>query len=138
VGFGEAAKTLLNAEAQESSRISRLKSRLAQGFQNRIKDSYFNGHLTQSIANTLNVSFAGVDGLALALNLDLEGISVSTGSACLSGGIEPSPILKALGMNQDLAQSAVRFSLGWKNTEEEMDIVVEKVAGIVERLRKPT
>jgi cysteine desulfurase len=109
---------------------------LAEGFKNRIKDSYFNGHLTQSISNTLNVSFAGVDGLALALNLDLEGICVSTGSACLSGGIEPSPVLKALGMNQDLAQSAVRFSLGWKNTEEEMDIVVEKVSDIVERLRK--
>jgi cysteine desulfurase len=135
VGFGEAAKILLDEEPRESVKLSKLKSMLAEGFK-KVSGFHFNGHPVQSLPNTLNVSFDGVEGLALVLNLDLEGISVSTGSACLSGGIEPSPVLKVLGLEDRIAQGAVRFSLGWQNTEAEIETVIDAVSKIVKQLRK--
>lgn len=94
-----------------------------------------NGHPTRRLPNTLNVSFLYVEGESLLLNLDLEGIAVSSGSACTSGSSEPSHVLLAMGKSPIAAQSAIRFSLGWTNTREDVDYVLEVLPAIVGRLR---
>ena len=134
-GFGCAAGWIQKSLADEVKRIQSLKDYLWSQIQERIPGVQVNGNLLESLCNTLNVSFDGLDGLGIALNLDLEGICVSTGSACLSGGIEPSPILKAMGCDQKRALGAVRFSLGPQNTLEELGQVVVKLTEIVGRLR---
>lgn len=134
-GFGKAIETVLKTMPGDIENTKKLKNELWQGLNSKIPGCSVNGDLSKSLGNTLNVSFKGVDGLALALSLDLEGISVSTGSACLSGGIEPSPILKAMGIPVEQAVGAVRFSLGKGNTSEEINFTVETVSKIVERLR---
>jgi cysteine desulfurase len=133
--FGKAVEIALDEAPAVWEKISELKNRLWQGLNSGIEGCHVNGDLSRSVGNTLNISFEKVDGLALALSLDLEGIAVSTGSACLSGGIEPSVILKAMGIESDRALGAVRFSLGKENTPEEIDFTVETTAKIVERLR---
>jgi cysteine desulfurase len=94
-----------------------------------------NGHPTQRLPNTLNVSFQYVEGESLLLNMDLEGIAVSSGSACTSGSGEASHVILAMGKSPLVAQSAIRFSLGWTNTVEDVDYVLEVVPPILERLR---
>ncbi|MBI1883305.1 MAG: cysteine desulfurase [Chlamydiae bacterium] len=136
VGFGKAAEILSSKDPSEFLKMEKLKQKLCEGLQNRIKDCFLNGHPSKSLPNTLNLSFGEVDGLALLLNLDLEGIAASSGSACLSGGIEPSPVLMALGLSRERAQGAIRFSLGWGNREEDIDFTIEKVSEVVGRLRK--
>jgi len=122
-------------DMREMARMSSLKVRLREGLQANVQRCFFNGHSVQSLPNTLNVSFAGVEGLAILLNLDLEGISVSSGSACLSGAAGPSPVLTAMGLEESLARSAIRFSLGPGNTQVEIDVVVDTLARLVARLR---
>ncbi|MBI1871450.1 MAG: cysteine desulfurase [Chlamydiae bacterium] len=135
VGFGKAAEMVSHKNSSEFLKGAALKQKLYEGIQSRVENCFLNGSL-RGLPNTLNLSFDGVDGLALLLNLDLEGISVSSGSACLSGGIEPSAILMALGLSKERAQSAIRFSLGWGSTEEEINFTIEKVAEVVGRLRE--
>lgn len=94
-----------------------------------------NGHPTERIANTLNVCIEYVEGEALILALDLEGVIVSTGSACTSGTLEPSHVLVAMGIPPQVAQGSIRFSLGRENTEEEIAYALEVVPRVVERLR---
>ena len=94
-----------------------------------------NGHPAQRLPNTLNLSFLYIEGESLLLNLDLEGIAVSSGSACTSGSLDPSHVLLAMGIPHEIAQSSIRFSLGWNNTEEDVDYVVEVLPKIVQRLR---
>ncbi|RMI00133.1 MAG: cysteine desulfurase [Calditrichaeota bacterium] len=108
-----------------------LREQLVQRFEVRI-----NGHPTERLYNNLNVSFIGCDAHALLLNLDMRGIAVSTGSACSSGTVEPSEVLKALGLSDALATSAIRFTLGRHTTREEIDATVEALEEIVPRLQK--
>ena len=115
--------------------LEMLKERLADGIQERIELVYRNGSPTECLPNILNMSFAGVDGEALLLNLDFMGVAVSTGSACSSGATEPSHVLLAMGVDPLLAQASLRFSFGRDNTEEQIDRVVEVLPGIVNRLR---
>ena len=91
--------------------------------------------LRTAYLGTLNISFEYIEGESLILRLDMEGICVSTGSACTSGSMEPSHVLAALGLQPQLAQGTVRFSLGKDNTETEIDEVIEKVPKIVEQMR---
>jgi len=88
------------------------------------------------VPNTTNISFDGVEAESLLIALDLEGIAVSTGSACSSGTLEPSHVLKAMGVPAHRAQNSLRFSLGLFSTEEEVDRVVDALPGLVVRLRK--
>lgn len=115
--------------------LEMLKERLAVGIQERIELVHRNGSPTDCLPNILNMSFSGVDGEALLLNLDLMGIAVSTGSACSSGATEPSHVLLAMGVDPLLAQASLRFSFGRDNTEEEIDRVIEVLPEIVNRLR---
>ncbi len=136
VGFAKAASLTIERGLDSWKRIFQLKQKLYDGLMKTIPGCFINGDLNLSLPNTLHCSFENVDGLALLFNLDLEGISVSSGSACLSGSIEPSRILLALGLSPALAQGGIRFSLGIENTKEEIDITIETIERIVKRLRK--
>ena len=102
---------------------------------NKIEHIYFNGHPEDSLANTLNVSFPGAEGESILLYLDLEGIAVSTGSACASGSLDPSHVLLATGIPIEYAHGSIRISMGRDTTEEDIDYVLEVLPPIIERLR---
>ncbi|MGC8810971.1 MAG: cysteine desulfurase NifS [bacterium] len=135
VGLGKACEIVRRDFNQRLSHLQRLRDRLEQGIKARIPHVVLNGHPTQRLPNTLNMSFLDIEGESLLLNLDLEGIAVSSGSACTSGSLEPSHVLLAMGLPPEIAQSAIRFSLGWSNTEAEIDYVLEVLPRLVERLR---
>lgn len=136
VALGKACEIALRDMEKESQRILGLRRRLEEGILKTIKDVSINGHPENRIPNTTNISFHYIEGESLILNLDLEGIAASTGSACTSGTLEPSHVLMAMGIDPVLAQGSVRFSLGKWNTEEDIDRVLEVLPGIVERLRR--
>ena len=135
VGLGKACEIARRDFNQRISHLQNLRDRLEQGIKARIPQVVLNGHPTQRLPNTLNMSFLDVEGESLLLNLDLEGIAVSSGSACTSGSVEPSHVLLAMGIPPEIAQSAIRFSLGWSNTEAEIDYVLEVLPRLVQRLR---
>ena len=135
IGFGKAAEIAEKDITQESERLLKLRTRLKEGIISAIPDTYINGHDTEVLPNTLNVSFRGAEGESLLLYLDMEGIAVSTGSACASGSLEPSHVLLSIGRGPELAHGSLRFSLGRLNTEADIDYVLDKLPGIVERTR---
>ena len=100
-----------------------------------IPDITFNGHPVDSLPGTLNVSFAGAEGEAILLYLDLAGIAVSTGSACASGSLDPSHVLMAVGLDAEHAHGSIRLSMGRDNTKEDMDYVLGVLPPIIKRLR---
>jgi cysteine desulfurase len=135
VGFGVAARLAASRLEKESSRLAALRDRLEEGVLARVARSEVNGARASRVANTANISFAHVEAESLLIALDLEGIAVSTGSACSSGTLEPSHVLKAMGLPSDRAQGSIRFSLGMANTEQDVDRLLEVLPGVVERLR---
>ncbi|MBU0929127.1 MAG: cysteine desulfurase [Spirochaetes bacterium] len=135
LGFGLAAD-LARAELDEySARVRALRNRMRDGIVASVPKVRVNGHPESVLPNTLNVSFPGAEGEAILLSLDLEGIRVSTGSACASGSLEPSHVLLATGVGPELAHGSIRFSLGRDTTEAEVDYVVSKIGPIIARLR---
>jgi len=136
VGLGLACE-LSGAEMAESSvRIAALRDRLQEGIMSAIPEIKLNGHPTMRLPNTLNISFAYIEGESLLLNFDMKGIAASSGSACTSGSLEPSHVMGAMCVDVVLAHSSTRFSLGRDNTEEEVDYVLEILPPIVQRLRE--
>jgi cysteine desulfurase len=135
VGLATALELCLAGIEDAGGRLRALGEQLERGILDRIPDSYLNGHPTQRLPGTVNISFGGVDGESVVLGLDMEGIAVSTGSACTTGALEPSHVLLAMGVRPALAQSSVRFSLGRENTARDVERVLEILPGIVERLR---
>ncbi len=135
VGFGVAARLAASRLEQYRTRVAALRDRLEQGVLARVPGTDVNGARDARVPNTTNISFAGVEAESLLIALDLEGIAVSTGSACSSGTLEPSHVLKAMGLPVHRAQSSIRFSLGAGTTAEEIDRVLEVLPGAVERLR---
>ena len=101
-----------------------------------IPNTTLNGHPTKRLANNANISFHGLEGESILLGLDLDGISASSGSACTSGSLEPSHVLLATGQSAEIAQSSVRFSLGYKNTKEDVDYLLSIIVPLVKRLRE--
>jgi|YelNatPaOPRAMG01_1025707.scaffolds.fasta_scaffold00021_66 cysteine desulfurase len=136
VGFAKAVELALAEREEECQRLTRLRDRLWEGIRRRIERVHLNGHPTERLPGTLNVSFEGVEGESILLSLDLKGVAASSGSACTSGSLSPSHVLAAMGIPPELAQSAVRFSLGRSNTEEDIDYTVEILPEIVARLRQ--
>ena len=102
----------------------------------RITDIVFNGAADRRLPHLSNISFRFIEGEGLLINLDLQGIAVSTGSACSSGTLEPSPVIRALGRNDELARGSIRFSFGKDNTDEDVDYVLEILERVVENLRR--
>jgi len=133
VGFGEACRLCQACVADEASRIVSLRNRLWQQIKERLPDTALNGHPTERLPGTLNASFPYID--ADALMLQMPEVAVSTGSACTSASIEPSHVLKAMGLDDDAARSSLRFSLGRFTTEEEIDAASAAVVEGVTRLR---
>ncbi|MFH1062107.1 MAG: cysteine desulfurase family protein [Candidatus Omnitrophota bacterium] len=136
IGMAKAIQMRKQEMATESKKLADLKQRLKKGLLENLSDIQINGHPEDCLASTLNVSFSGVEGEAILLYLDLEGIAVSTGSACSSGSLDPSHVLLATGATPELAHGSIRFSLGRDTTKEEIDYVIEKTTGIIDKLRK--
>ena len=147
VGFGKAAELCRQAMADEGQRILRLRERLRTGIWSQLDEVYLNGDPTHRLPGNLNVSFAYVEGESLLMGLNgsvhpiaaaasLPPIAVSSGSACTSATLEPSYVLKALGVGDDLAHTSIRFGLGRFTTEEEVDYVLERIVHEVNRLRE--
>src|SRR5262245_50924675 len=118
---------------QESQRLLRLRERLKAGITSQLEDVYLNGHPTERLPGNLNLSFAYVEGEALMMGI--KDVAVSSGSACTSASLEPSYVLKALGVGDELAHSSIRFGMGRFNTEEEVDYVANDVVRAVNHLR---
>jgi cysteine desulfurase len=135
VGLGKAAEICQKRMEEDLGELRNLSDELYSKITASIPGVYLNGHPGQRVPGIVNLSFDGAESESLLLSLDLKGIAVSNGSACTSGSIEPSHVLKALGLPKNLANSAIRFSLGRGNTVEEIDITVEALKEIVERLR---
>jgi cysteine desulfurase len=138
VGMGVAARIARGKMAEEGARLSALRDRLEAGILAAVPGTAVNGAPEPRVPNTTNISFDRVEAESLLIALDLGGIAVSTGSACSSGTLEPSHVLKAMGFNAHRAQNSIRFSLGAGNTGAEVDRVIAALPGIVEKLRSLT
>ncbi len=134
VGFGKAAEIAKAEMLTESPRLAALRDRLLAALRAEVSDLHVNGSLDARLPHNLNVSFPGVPGESLLLGID--DICVSAGSACSSGSEEPPYVLKALGMDADLARASIRFGLGRYTTEEEIDYTAGKVSAVVRQLRQ--
>jgi cysteine desulfurase len=119
---------------EESKRLTALRDRLCDGIMTQLDQVYLNGHPVQRLPNNVNISFAYVEGESLLMGL--KDIALSSGSACTSASLEPSYVLKALGVGSDLAHSSIRYGLGRFNTEEEVDYVTRHTVEIVNKLRE--
>lgn len=135
VGFGRAVELAHQEMGEEAKRLSGLRDRLIKGLEERIGDIRLNGHPSKRLPNNINVSVECAEGESMLLNLDLEGICASTGSACSSSSLEPSHALLALGLSPEQAHGSLRFSLGRENTEQDVERVLEVLPGIVAKLR---
>jgi cysteine desulfurase len=136
VGFGRAARWVVENGAAEAARLAALRDRLEQGVLDRVPDAHVNGAGAPRVANTSNMRFDGIDSEPLLIALDLRGFAVSSGSACSSGATEPSHVLAAIGLTREQAKSSVRFSLGRSNNVEQVDALTAAVAAVVAHLRK--
>jgi cysteine desulfurase len=136
VAFGEAARlTRLELDAR-IEHVRRLRERFEAGVERRVSDIVFNGDRDRRLPHVSNVSFRFIEGEGLLINLDMQGVAVSTGSACSSGSLEPSPVIRALGRDDELARGSIRFSLGKDTTAEEIDYALEVLPRAVENLRR--
>jgi len=134
-GLGVAAHLAAGKLSSEGARIAALRDRLEAGILGGVAGTAVNGAVDARVPNTTNISFERVEAESLLIALDLEGIAVSTGSACSSGTLEPSHVLRAMGLPTHRTQSSLRFSLGMFSTQEEVDRVVEVLPRLVEKLR---
>ncbi len=135
VGLGVASELAKQERDAYAEHLDKLTRRLREGLDAHVDRLHYNGHPEYCAPGTLNVSFESVEGESLILRLDMEGICVSTGSACTSGSMEPSHVLAALGLPPRLAQGTVRFSLGRNTTEEEIDAVIAKLPKVIQQMR---
>ncbi|MEE8077165.1 MAG: IscS subfamily cysteine desulfurase [Candidatus Binatia bacterium] len=133
VGLGKACQVAEQEMPEEAAHHIRLREKLKDGIFTRLDEVYLNGHPTQRLPGNLNVSFSYVDGESLLMGL--KEIAVSPGSTCTSANLEPSHVLRALGVKENLANSSIRFGLGRFNTEEEVDYTIERIVEEVSRLR---
>ncbi len=134
-GFGKAAELALKDLDMYREKMMKLRTMLRDGLLAKIPSIKINGHPTDVLPNTLNVSFPGAEGEAILLTLDFLGIEVSTGSACASGSLDPSHVLLAIGASPELAHGSIRFSMGWGVTEEDIQYIVNKVPPEIAKLR---
>ncbi len=135
VGFGKAVEIAKRDMSVNNKKLKMLSDYFVSQLTEKIPDVRFNGHPHQRLPGLISVTFDYIEGESILLMLDLQGIAVSTGSACTSGTLEPSHVLKAMGIDDATAQGTIRFSFGKSNTKEEIDYCVEKLVPIVEKLR---
>ena len=135
IGMGIAAARAAQKMAADAARLAGLRDRLENGILSSVPNTDVNGSREARVPNTTNISFDRIEAESLLIALDLEGVAVSTGSACSSGTLEPSHVLKAMNLSSHRAQNSIRFSLGASNTEEQIDHVIEILPRIVTKLR---
>jgi cysteine desulfurase len=135
VGLGKAVELAWQEMDKEAERLAGLRDKLIKGLMEKIDHVQLNGHPTRRLPNNIHVSVDFVEGESMLLNLDLEGIYASTGSACSSASLEPSHVLLALGLSPDQAHGSVRFTLGRENSEEDIERVLDVLPGIIAKLR---
>ncbi len=133
VGLGKAMELCVAEMPEESKRLSGLRDRLRNRLFDAIPEIYENGDVEHKLPHSLNISFSFVEGESLLMGIN--DVAVSSGSACTSASLEPSYVLKSLGVGDELAHSSIRFGLGRFNTQEEVDYVADKLVGVVEKLR---
>ncbi|MFC1726834.1 cysteine desulfurase NifS [candidate division KSB1 bacterium] len=136
IGLGKAAELSKKHMESESPRIKALRDKLENGLVDKIEGALINGDRRNKLSNTLNVSFEYIEGEAILLHMDDRGIAASSGSACTSGSLEPSHVLRAMGIPYTAAHGSIRFSLSRYNTEDEIDYVIEILPPIIEKLRE--
>jgi cysteine desulfurase len=134
VGLGKGCDICLKEMEEEGERLRRLRDKLHDLITRRLDDTFLNGSMLHRLPNNLNLSFAGVEGDALLMGI--SDVAVSSGSACTSATLEPSHVLRSLGVSEELAHSSIRFGLGRFNTEKEVDYVADRVVETVKRLRE--
>jgi cysteine desulfurase len=134
VGMGKAAEICQQGMVEETKRLRGLRDRLRAGLEAKLDEVYINGSMEHRLPHNLNMSFAFVEGESLLMGIN--DIAVSSGSACTSATLEPSYVLKALGVGEDLAHTSIRFGIGRFNTEEEVDYVTNRMVEVVSRLRE--
>jgi cysteine desulfurase len=134
VGLGKACEICQQEMPEETKRMLALRKRLKDGLEAKLDETFINGSLEHRLPNNLNMSFAYVEGESLLMGIN--DVAVSSGSACTSATLEPSYVLKALGVGEDLAHTSIRFGLGRFNTEEEVDYVIDKMVQVVTKLRE--
>ena len=135
VGFGKAAEMAYENIEEHIKRLTGLRDKLIDGIITKIEHTELNGHPTKRLPWNVNISFEFLEGEALLLSLDMEGIAASSGSACSSGSLNPSHVLTATGLTHEKAHGSLRLTLGDFTTEDEIDYVIEKLQPIVDRLR---
>jgi cysteine desulfurase len=135
VGLGEAARLAARNLEEENSRVKKLRDRLQEGLLAAITAARVNGHLESRLPNTLNIGFEFIEGEAILMRMDEKGICASSGSACTSGSLEPSHVLRAMGVPFTAVHGSIRFSLSRYNTQDEIDYVIQELPGIIEFLR---
>lgn len=134
VGFGAAAEIAMNEMSQDAARLSKLRDKLEEGFKSRLEEVYINGNLQHRMPHVTNISFKHVEGEGLMMTFNQQ-IALSSGSACTSASLEPSYVLVALGLGDDLAHSSLRFSLGRFTTEEDIDLAIDAISAGVSHMR---
>jgi cysteine desulfurase len=135
VGMGEAAEIIREEMASESERLLGLRDKLIGGITDAVPESYLNGHPTKRLPNNANIRFSYIEGESLILSLDQLGIRVSSGSACVAKTLEPSHVLRALGLKHEEAHGSLVFTLGKSNRGEDVEYVIQKMPDVVRRLR---
>jgi cysteine desulfurase len=135
VAFGAAAELASREMAERNEQTRRLRDRFESAVVESIDDITFNGDHERRLPHLSNISFRFIEGEGLLIHLDMQGVAVSTGSACSSGTLEPSPVIRALGRDEELARGAIRFSFGKDNTEDEIDYALGALQHAVESLR---
>lgn len=135
VGFGKAIEMRSEEMEIEEKRLLELKGVLRKGIEDKIPDVHFIGHPSDSLPGTLNVAFEGAEGEAILLYLDMEGIAVSTGSACASGSLDPSHVILATGLPQEWAHGSIRISMGRENTMEDVEYLLDVLPPVIEKIR---
>lgn len=134
VGLGKAAELAGEELTQESERLLTLREKLRTGLMSRLPELKVNGHVNMRVPGNLNISFAGAEGESLITSL--RDIAVSSGAACTSASVEPSYVLKAIGLTNEMAHSSIRFGIGRFNTEQEIDYTIDCVTEVVNKLRE--
>ncbi|HEY7825735.1 MAG TPA: aminotransferase class V-fold PLP-dependent enzyme, partial [Candidatus Acidoferrales bacterium] len=134
VGLGKACEICQQEMAAESEKLMRLREKLTKSIMTRLDETFINGSMTHRLPHNINISFAYVEGESLLMGI--HDVAVSSGSACTSATLEPSYVLKALGVGEDLAHTSIRFGIGRFNTEEEVNYVADRVVETVNRLRE--
>jgi cysteine desulfurase len=136
VGFGKAAEIASKEMPTESERLKKLRDKLIKGLLHAIPHSFLNGHSAKRLPDNAAVRYSFIEGESILLDLDLKGVAASSGSACTAKTLEPSHVMRAIGLKHEEAHGSLLFTLGKRNTEEEVDYVIQIMPNIVGRLRE--